>query len=713
MRKKLLQPLSLLCLSILSAQAFAQSQEDNATTTYPSTYFAEFAPITVNDMLNRIPGIDLVLGTGAPTSNNANADRGLGSSAQILIDGKRLAGKANEASSQLNRIAASEVDYIEIVRGSSSDLDVQNSGQLVNIVLLESLSRSNISTEANVTHFADGTLEPGGSLAWSGQTGRLTYLISGSVASAYEHIESFEHSLNADFSPNDTIAFDRYRDQTNYTLNSNISYALTDVDRIAFNVLYGESNPPAELYRTVTNLNGPSPVVSYDREDIPSTSDNWEFGGDYEHSFSSGNRFKALFIVNERNTETLRERYVSTTPGGAETKNLFLYTESRYAERIARSSYTMNLREGQGLELGVEAALTTQDSGLMQGVLRPAGGDPAYGGLTPVVLPNAYSTVEEIRYEPFAIHNWQLTPRMSLESSLVAEFSEIKQTADTNNKRDFSYLKPKLDYRFNINSSLQFRASLEQEVSQLSFADFSRNTNERDYDQVTVAGNTQLEPEEILKGEVTLDYRLPNDGGTLNARYFHYEYDNKISKIDISTPTVIQSTNGNIGSGATYGIILNGSVKLGFVGLPQALLTAAATIQESELHDNPNLLVDREYGFPPYDRGTYRVSYRHDLPQYQMNYGLTYNGRWSGGRILFDIDNRYNLAVPHNFTAYVEKVGFAGLTYRLEANNISNYESCPKRFRYDGKISAGIVKEYEYACSTTGRSFAFKVRGNF
>lgn len=710
MHNKILRPLSLLYVSIFSAHAMAQSPEDNSTVTYPSAYFAEYAPITVNDMLNRIPGISLVLGTGGSSSNS---DRGLGSSAQILIDGKRLAGKANEASSQLDRIAANEVNYIEIIRGSSSNLDVQNSGQLVNIVLLESLSRSTVSTEANVTRFADGTTEPGGSLAWSGQTGRLTYLVSGNVSSAYEHIESFEHSINGDFSPNDTIAFDRYREQTNYTLNSNVSYALTDKDKVSLNALYNESNPPAKLYRTITDLNGATPVVSFEREDIPATSDNWEFGGDYEHSFANGNRFKALFILNEKNVNTLRERYVSSSRGGAETKNLFLSTQSIYSERIVRSSYTLNLREGQGLELGVEAAQTTQDSSLKQGVRRATGANPAYGGLTPVVLPNADSIVEEIRYEPFAIHNWQLSPRFSLESSLVAEFSEIEQTADTNNIRDFQYLKPKLDLRFNISNALQLRTSLEREVSQLSFADFSRATNERDDDQDTVAGNTQLEPEEILKGEITLDYRLPNDGGALNAKYFHYEYDNKISKVDISTPTLIQSMNANLGSGAAYGFTLNGSVKLGFIGLPQGLLTAAMTIQESELHDSPLLLVEREYGFPPYDRGTYRLSYRHDLPQYKMNFGLTYNGRWQGGRILFDIDNRYNLAVPHNFTAYVEKVGFAGLTYRLEANNISDYQSCPKRVRYDGKISAGIAKEFEYTCSTTGTSLAFKVRGNF
>lgn len=707
MYKKLVRPLSLLFVSILSAHAFAQSSEENSNVTYPSSYFAEYAPITVNDMLNRIPGINLVLSNGGSSSS----DRGLGSSAQILIDGKRLAGKSNEASSQLDRIAANEVDYIEIIRGSSSDLDVQNSGQLVNIVLLESLSRSNVSTEVNATHFADGTLEPGGSLAWSGQSGKLTYLLSGTVASAYEHTESFEHSINGDFSPNDTVAFDRYKEQTNYSINSNISYALTERDRIAFNVLYNESNPPAELFRVVTNLNGPTPVASYEREDIPATSDNWEFGGDYEHSFASGSRFKALFIVNEKNTDTLRERFVSTSLGGAETKNLFLSTLSSYSERIARSSYTMSLGEGQGLELGIEAAQTTQDSALKQGVLRATAGDPAYGGLTPIALPNANSTVEEIRYEPFAIHNWQLSPRLSLESSVIAEFSEIEQNADGHIKRDFQYLKPKLDMRFNISGSLQLRTSLERNVSQLSFADFSRATNERDDDQDTVAGNTQLEPEESLRGEVTLDYRLPNDGGALNVKYFHYEYDNKIGKVNISTPTVVQSTNGNVGSAAAYGFTLNGSVKLGMIGLAQALLTASATIQESEFHNDP--LIRSEHGFAPYDRGNYRVSYRHDLPQYQMNYGLTYIGRWQGGRILYDVDNRYNLALPHDLTFYVEKVGFAGLTYRFEAVNLTDHETCPKRVRYDGNILNEIAKEYEHACSTNGRRFAFKIRGNF
>ena len=45
------------------------------------------------------------------------------------------------------------------------------------------------------------------------------------------------------------------------------------------------------------------------------------------------------------------------------------------------------------------------------------------------------------------------------------------------------------------------------------------------------------------------------------------------------------------------------------------------------------------HGFPPYDRGSYRVGYRHDLLQYQMNYGFSYCGRFDGGRNAFEAIN--------------------------------------------------------------------------
>ncbi len=700
-----------LSIALSASNSLAQDiSEDGSTVNFPAAYFAEYEPLTVNDMLDRIPGIDLIL-RQAPTNFGGN-NRGLGASSQILINGKRLAGKANEARSQLDRISAAQVTRIDIIRGTSSTLDVQNTGQVVNIIMREEQSRSSLTAELNGTYFTDGNTEPGGSLAWSGQTGAFTYLLSSSLLTGYTHADSYEFSLNGDYSPNDSRDQDRYTDKETYSLNTNLSYALTDRDRIAFNALYNESDPPQRVNRTITNFNVQPPRVTFEREAVPATSNDWEIGGDYEHTYLSGSRLKALFIVNEKDSQTTRERFVSTPANPVEIKNLFLDSTSVYQERIVRGSYTMNIAQGQGVEFGIEGAQTIQDSGLRQGIRTGAAGVPAFGGLTPVALPNAFSKVEEVRFEPFVIHNWQINTRMSLESSLVAEFSEIEQSGDVNNARDFDYLKPKLDFRFDINTSLQFKSSLEKVVSQLSFADFSRNTNERDDDQDTVAGNPELVPEESWQAEVGLDYRLPNDGGALNARYFYYRYDNKIGKIDISpSPAMLISTNGNLSSAAAYGLITNASIRLGFVGLPSALITASLTVQEAEYHDDP--LAPMEHGFPPYDRGGYRFGYRHDLSAYSMNYGVNYNGRINGNRTVFDIDNRFDYLIPSNLSLFLEKVGFAGLTYRFETSNLEDKELCGDRRRYDGYVIDGVLKEFEYNCTRTGRQYALKVRGTF
>ena len=696
--------------AFLPLLSFGQESSESSSVAYPASFFSAFSPVTVNDMLNRIPGIELILEESSGTSSDG--DRGLGSTARVLINGRRLAGKANEARAQLDRISADEVERVEIIRGSSSGLDVQNSGQLINIVLMASDSRSNITAQLNGTYFDDGNSEPGGSLAWSGQTGSWTYLVSGEVATNYVHTQSFETSINGDFSDNETIELDRYVDQTNYALNSNLTYAPSDRDRIAFNLLYSEADPPTTIDRQFTDFNTGTPIQRYERESTPSTSSNWEFGSDYQHTFADGSRFKVLLIANEKKDTITRERFTASNRGSIETKNLFLDTSSNYQERIVRSSYTMNLAGNQGLELGIEIAETTQDSGLRLGVLTPEGGFPEFGGLTPVSFSNAFSTVQELRYEPFLVHNWQMNSRMSLESSVVIESSEIEQSGDLTVKRNFDFVKPKLDFRFDLTNSMQLKASLEQFVSQLSFADFSRATNSDDDDQDTIAGNPTLNPEKSLRAEVSLDYRLPNDAGALNAQYFYYDFENKIGRIDISpSETNLLSTNGNIGSAAAYGLVTNASVRLGMLGLPQVLVTAALRLQEAEFHNDP--LTPVEHGFRPFERGSYRLGFRHEVPAQNLNYGANYIGHIEDGRHTYDVNNRRSFFVPHTLNLFIEKQGWGGLTYRFEGSNLTDYEGCNFRRRYDGRVIVSNLIEEETTCSTTGRQYSLLVRGTF
>ncbi len=705
--------LGLILLTLLCASNFAHAQDsedDNTTITFPASYFAQFSPTTINDMLDRVPGIELIrAGSGTLASDG---DRGLGSESPILIDGKRLAGKASEADSQLARISADEVDYIEIIRGTSSDLDVQNSGQIVNIVLLESQSRSTIASELTLNHHEDGTSNPAGSISWSRQTGAWSYLLNGQIKNTYTHQENFEESLYPDLSLNEYIDWDRIIDETQYEVNANITYSPSNRDRFALNLLYNESEPENNVFRVFTDFNSTTPFSYHDRETLPSNKENWEIGGDFQHGFENGNRIKALFIVNKEDKATLRQRFRAATVGGAESPILYLDTSSRYQERIVRSSYIANLTANQGLEFGIEAAQTILDSNLLIAVPSSTPGNPLYNGLTSRPLPNANSTVEEVRFEPFVIHNWQINSRMSLESSLVAEWSEITQSGDLSNKRDFNFVKPKFDFRFNISNSLQAKASFEKVVSQLSFGDFSQNTNNNDDDQDTFAGNPSLEPEESLRAEFGLDYRLPNDGGAINARYFYYDFDNKIGKIDIS-PSIdnLQSTNGNVGPGQAYGLILNTSIRLGFLNLPSALLTGVLTLQESEFDDDP--FTPREHGFAPFDRGGLRLGYRHDVTALNLSYGFNWLLLIKDGRRGFDVNTEFDFVRPDLITAFVEKVGYAGITYRLEANNIDNHNPCGIRYRYNGYVRDNDVREIEQNCYTNGVSVAFKMRGTF
>jgi len=708
-----------LVMSLPAISLAQNSTDDDATVTYPAAYFAQYGAVSVNDMLSRIPGIALALeGNQVPGFNRNN--RGLGDSSQVLVNGKRLAGKANEASSQLDRIAADQVNYIEIIRGTSGDLDVSNSGQMINIVLLESQSTSSISTELGFTHFRDGTDEPLGSFSYSGQSGAFNYLLSADVSSGYEAQESYETSLLADGSLNETRAFDRFVDQTIYRLNSNLVYQPSPADRVAFNALYSESDPPANLLRTITDYQRSPALTSIEREDLPSTADNWEFGGDYEHNFSGGEKFKLLFIVNEKNNATTRERFLSSAIGQPETKNLFLDTSSKYQERIIRTSYAWSVYENQTLELGLEGAQTIQNSSLLLGLDAPGDPSPDYGGLTPINVPNAISEVEEVRLEGFAIHNWQINSRMSLESSLLYEVSEIEQSGDINKKRNFNFVKPKFDFRFDLNRSLQLRMSAEKDVSQLSFADFSAGINQQDDDQDTVAGNPELEQEETWRYDINLDYRLPNDGGVLNTRFFYYDVSNSIGRVDISpNPQNLISTNGNVGDGKVFALYLNASIRLGFLNLPQAVLTAGLNLEDAYIYDP---LIGKKRTIIPFDRGGYRLGYRQDIPQQNLSFGLTYQdgignmGGTGGNRVRYDIDNvlffRSGKMRP-NFTFFAEKVGFANLTYRFEINNALDEDRCLERKRYNGYLRDRDLREVENSCSSTGAQFIFKVKSTF
>ena len=81
---------------------------------------------------------------------------------------------------------------------------------------------------------------------------------------------------------------------------------------------------------------------------------------------------------------------------------------------------------------------------------------------------------------------------MTLESTLLYEVSEITQTGDVSNQRDFDFVKPKVDFRFDVTPTLQLRGTVEKVVDQLSFSDFVATNDQQDNDADTLAGNARV-----------------------------------------------------------------------------------------------------------------------------------------------------------------------------------------------------------------------------
>lgn len=706
--------LATVLIAASGSQLAAQEQpvtDNDSTVTYPASYFTQYQPYSVNDMLDRIPGISVALGGGGPQggpgSSGGSGRRGLGAGGdQVLINGRRIAGKENEGTNQLSRIPASQVDYIEIIRGTSGDLDVRGGNQVINVVLLDSESRSSLAFEGNVDHLQDGTYQPGLKVSVTGQRGRLNYFLSAEKEPRYQFRDGFEFSKNADGTLNDTIDRDETTDAWPVTLASNFGYEFTDRDTAHLNLQWTDNDFDSETDRTITRYGISPPDVAVERDEEPTDDSSWEIGGDFEHVFDNGSRWKTLFIVNEAETDSTRERFIIEE--ASETKDLYLANYSRNRERIVRSSYIFDMGDSQSIESGVERAQTILDTSLQLGLLTSGEGSADFGGLSPITDSNG--TVEEMRYEYFAIHNWQINNRMSLETTLLFEDSEITQRGDITKTRDFNFFRPKVDYRFDITPSLQFRASIEKDVAQLSFRDFTANVDSSDDDQNAFEGNADLQQEQSWRYEANVELRLPDDAGVINTNVFYHDLEDLIDNIDVSTDETILSARGNIGDGERYGFNVNSSLRLGFINQPDMLVTAGLSMEESTVTD-PFLGVERERSI----RGgasSYNVGFRHDMPERNMNWGFRYRKGFYNDYRVFDIDKIEEYPQDSFVNAWFEMQSWANLTYRFEAMD-SGYR-CRIRSRYvNGTIATGVLDEIEDSCSNTGLKLAIKVRGTF
>ena len=678
----------------------------NSTVIYTADYFSQYNPVTASDMLDRIPGVSLR--GGGPGSGRG--DRGLGTGGNLLINGQRIAGKGNSARDQLDRITAAEVERIEIIRDTSGALNVRGASEVINVILLASQSRSSTTVELVNRLNHDNTLETGGSVAWSQQVGNFQALVNLEARPNYENRDNREVRLGPNNELVGTLFETNIRDQQENTLSSNMSYSLGD-HRMQLNALIREGDHPHPVRRDFVDFTDAGLVNRIEEEDVNKEESNWEVGGDYEFSFDDGSRLSVLFVANNEIRNNVRERYSANPAEEGLSKNLFIDSRQERQEFIIQGNYNFSITETQSLRVGIESADTQLDSSLLIG--SSSGSEPAsasVGGLSPLLsVSNPGTKVQEIRYEGFAFHNWTLSDRSSLESSLVYENSEISQTGVVNKTRDFQFWRPSFDYRFNITENFRFRGTVKRSVSQLSFSSFAATTNEEDRDLNALAGNPELEPQTSWDYEGQLEYRLPNDGGVISSNISYSDIDNYIGRINATIdPNEPLSATGNVAPAKRWAMFNRASIRLNSLSLPNAILGVTLGLFDSEIID-PFLKTKQRIG----GRGFAGLNFRHDITSLGLSYGIDYSHSIWGGNYDIDIKTITRNDRERSLDLFVSKVWFEDWTFRLESDNTLGASGCRYRQRFDGTTINGAISLIQNSCSSRYRRLNLSLQTTF
>ena len=411
-KKSILTSLFISTVLIANVYAAEEAATDQSVVTYNKDYFEKFAPVTLIDMMQRIPGVQEILnknreqrrqarngGAGA----DAQGGRGFGSGGdQILINGKRLAGKNNNISDTLSRVSADQVVKIDLIRGAAAGLDVQSQGLVINITLAEGASSSTTFWRLTGRYFInEGKFPPSILMSHSGSAGDLQYMFGGEVKNTRRYFYRDEEHFDAA----DVKTGDKYIDNAmitqNVVLNSNLSYNFDDGGDLRLNGMYEAGlNDRIEEQEEL----GTQPLHTL--WDTDNDVKKWEIGGDYTRNLESIGQFKGIFVINKEDNDIaiIRDKNLGVADEfqyGQESTNL------NKSEKIFRSSLTKNITAKQNLEVGGEVAINTFNKAFVDN-RRAIAADPL------VLRSSDNVEIKENRYEVFANHTYNFSTNLSI-----------------------------------------------------------------------------------------------------------------------------------------------------------------------------------------------------------------------------------------------------------------------------------------------------------
>lgn len=674
---------------------------------FEGAFFKQYNPVTAADIVNRVPGFEI---------DDGEALRGFGATAgNVLVNGERPSSKVL-ISEQLKRIPADSVLRVELVSGSTSNMDARGQTQLVNVVLKQAKAGGSPTTFV----FDLRDIQYSERLGWGVQLTKTFALgedadltLDFQLPNLRGRTESFETVRNA------AGALTLYREQLGQPNNMGVQgsgvlkWRPSAQDTVSFNAQVAPTWNTSNIASFNFTPSGNFAQGLTGEIDYP-TNYTAEVGGDWEHRFSPELSVKGIALATFTNIDQddIFRIYTPTGtagPGGLFNTQTFART-TEAGERVGRGFLTWRPDPAHTIDVGIEGAFNFRDTTL--DIFNNLGGGPV-----PQALPVSDTRVEETRIEPFVTDVWKLSPALTLETGFIFEASTIKQTGDEVKEREFSYPKPRAILTWQAGESDQLRTSITREVAQLDFAEFASSINV--VDASSLIGNPNLEPEKSWKARAEWEHKF-GARAAVTVAVFHDQVEDVQDFIPRTVTLGTFDAPGNIGDGTRTGIELRGALPIGEL-LPNAEVRFSGLWQETDVTDP---VTGESRRFSGERDWNYNVSFRHDLPELKLAWGANALGQ-SDRQDFKAAEDILTDRPGARFDLFVDSTMIAGVTIRLSASNISHPEERRTRTFYASNPldalaparSTGVISRIEERKQKGGpdgtQVFSIRVSGSF
>jgi outer membrane receptor protein involved in Fe transport len=657
------------------AMADTAPADNQNVITYPAVYFADQRPNTAYDMISRLPGF---------VFDDGDTLRGFaGTAGNVLIDGQRPTSKTDDLQSILTRLPASDVDHIDLIRGSEQGIDMQGKTVIANVIRKKGDSTQVVVEADDNLWLGDHHSVPSATIQFTQHSGDATY--EGSIA----RLGNFDDSVG----------------KGSYTLTDPATGTVSDghahrTGRGAGAQLTGAATVPlfdGQFKANISLENSPfsSSVDLFNPENTQFTRDksgdsNAELGLHWIGNIGTAQLETLVLQRLEHDTDL----NTSLQTGLDQT---FLSHDTT-GETIARATLRYPWSSDLMLETGGEGAFNFLN-----------GKSTFYQNNVLVPLPSANAYVDERRAEIFAQGTWKIDPDWTLEAGARFEFSTIAETGADAQSRTFFYPKPRLLLTWNADKNTQFRARVERVLGQLDFNNFiatsSLSTTGLN------AGNPNIKPDQHDQFELAYEYHFWGKGAFV-VTAMHEEIKDVVDYVPIFSPSGVFDAPGNIGNGRSNQLDVEVTLPLDKLGLENGLLKATDIFRQSEVRD-PLTGQNRNIAQYPQERPQdLEYTLTQDIRSLKSTWGLYYYNCWTERYYRFD-EVRSRRALAPFLQAWWEYKPDGGWSFRLEADNFVPFIYSDRYDDYNGPRNVFPVALIDNRRITSQPRLFFQIRKTF